>query len=219
MVTQEYDFSKCNCTVEETEMYLREIVESKYSVNASCIFEALEMAHHAHYGQLRCDGAPYIIHPMRVALLLVRYEKNIIAKVFIAALLHDTLEKTSLSKNEIGSRFGGYVLKLVEAVTRYHDTQSLAEKQVAKRQNWEAVMQDSHEVRIIKTFEDLDNMICWKAIPTENSCRKKFPRWLEEAREMYLPLAHVTNMQAYKIMQQEYAHYVEQGFADQPITH
>ena len=139
MVIHEYNFSNCGYTVEETGMYLRELVKSKYTVNASQIFEAFEMARHAHEGQLRCDNAPYIIHPMRVALMLVKYEKSVLSKVFIAALLHDTLEKTSLRKDEIESRFGGYVLKLVQDVTRYHDTQNLAEKQIAKRQNWEAV--------------------------------------------------------------------------------
>ena len=78
-------------------------------------------------------------------------------------------------------------------------------------------MQASHEVRAIKIFEDLDNMICWKTIPPKNPVQKKIPRWLEEAREMSLPLAHATNLQAYNIMQQEYKYYVAQDYAAQPI--
>jgi GTP pyrophosphokinase len=219
MITQEYDFARCDSTVEETEAYLHEIVKGKYDkANADVIFEALNMAHHAHDKQNRCNNIPYIVHPMRVALMIVKFEKSITSKVFIAALLHDTLEKTCLTNDEIEQTFGRYVLKLVQSITRRHETKSLEDKMLAKRQNWEEVIQASHEVRAIKTFEDLDNMICWKVIPEGSSCRKKFPRWLEEAREMSLPLAHVTNMRAYNLMHQEYAHYVEQGFADQPIT-
>src|SRR5205085_1163506 len=110
-------------------------------------------------------------------------------------------------------KFDKYVAKLVKSVTNHYETKSLEDKMLAKRQNWEEAMQASHEVRAIKTFEALDNMICWKVIPEGSLCRKKFPRWLEQAREMSLPLAHATNMQAYHLMRQEYVHYVEQGFA------
>jgi GTP pyrophosphokinase len=219
MVKHEYDFLNCDYTVEETEMYLREVAKSKYSdTNASQIFEALALAHHVHDTQVRCNNAPYIVHPMRVALMIVKFEKSITSKVFIAALLHDTLEKTCLTNDEIEHTFGRYVLKLVQTITRRHETKSLEDKMLAKRQNWEEVLQASHEVRAIKIFEDLDNMICWKVIPEGSPCIKKLPRWLEEAREMSLPLAHVTNMHAYNLMHQEYTQYVEQGFADQPIT-
>jgi hypothetical protein len=96
--------------------------------------------------------------------------------------------------------------------------QSLQEKIGAKWQNWLEVISSGHEARMIKTCEDLDNMICWKNIPEDSSSRKKIPRWLKEAKEMSLPLARVTNVQAYNLMCQEYAYYVERGFADQPIT-
>lgn len=219
MITQEYDFSLCNYTIEATEEFLRATVRSRYNeIDASQIFEALSLAYLAHDAQLRCDNVPFIIHPMRVALMLVKYDRSIISKVFIAALLHDTLEDTWLKSFEIEEKFGKYVAKLVQAVTRRHDTKNLQEKREAKLQHWQEIMQGSHEVRIIKTFEDLDNIICWKAIPQEGPDQKKIPRWLEETREMSLPLAHATNMQAHKLMQLEYSYYVKQGYGDQPIT-
>lgn len=219
MITQECDFFRLDYTVDDTEEYLHKIVGSKYSdADASKIFEALTLAYHAHERQRRADCLPFIIHPMRVALMLVHFDRNITSRVFTAALLHDTLEDTNLAAWEIEARFGKYVAKLVQAVTRRHDTENLEEKRLAKLQNWQEVMLASHEVRVIKTFEDLDNMICWKAIPKESPDRRKIPRWLEEAREMSLPLAHATNMDAYNLMQREYLYYVECGYSVQPIT-
>ncbi len=219
MSRQEYDFSDCNAAAGYTEEFLCDVVRCKYDeVYASRIFQALDLARGAHAGQFRCNDAPYIVHPMRVALMLMKFEKTTTAKVVIAALLHDTLEKTRLKNDDIEQAFDKYVAKLVRATTRNHDAQSLLEKRMAKLHNWQEIMVSSHEVRAIKTFEDLDNMICWKAIPAENSCKNKIPRWLEEAQEMSLPLAHATNMEAYLVMRQEYEYYVKQGFADQPIT-
>jgi len=220
MISSEYNFFHIDYTVEETEEYLRDVVSKKYNTaQAQRVFAALDLARHAHKDRCRCNNASYIVHPMRVALLLLSFDENAISKVIIAALLHDVLEKTDVKACVIEEQFGRYVLKLVQSVTRDHDDkQSCQEKTLAKRQCWLEAMSGSHEARLIKTCEDLDNMICWKAIPEDSLARGKMARWLMEAREMSLPLARVTNWQAYHLMRQEYDYYVERGFADQPIT-
>jgi len=219
MSRQEYDFSDCNATAEYTEECLCDVVRCKYDkLHATQILKALDLARGAHTKQYRCNDAPYIVHPMRVALMLMRFEKTTTAKVAVAALLHDAVEKTCLTNDDIEQAFDRYVAKLVRAITRNHDAQSLQEKRIVKLQKWQEIMVGSHEVRAIKTFEDLDNMICWKAIPEGSPCKNKIPRWLEEAQEMSLPLAHATSMEAYILMRQEYEYYVKQGFADRPIT-
>src|SRR5207247_912653 len=125
-----------------------------------------------------------------VALMLLNFAPDTISKVFIAALLHDTLEKTELAFLDIEDRFGRYVAKLVQILTRKHsDMQSSQQKTEAKRQNWLEVISSSHEARMIKICEDLDNMICWKNIPENKSSTNRLPRWLKEAKEMSLPLA------------------------------
>jgi guanosine-3',5'-bis(diphosphate) 3'-pyrophosphohydrolase len=116
MLEHTYDLLHYVYTVEETEEYLREIIKSKYNMSADPIIAALEMAKHAHDGQLRCDGLSYIIHPMRVALMLDIYERNITSKILISALLHDTIEKTCLTSAEIELEFGRYVTKLILSV-------------------------------------------------------------------------------------------------------
>jgi (p)ppGpp synthase/HD superfamily hydrolase len=173
------------------------------------------MSRCAHKDQFRCNDAPYFIHPMRVALMLLKFDKNTISKVFIAALLHDTVEKTTFTLGEIEESFGAYVAKLVQSVTRKHDErQSAQEKTEAKCQNWLEVMSGSHEVRMIKSCEDLDNIICWKSIPETAPCLNKVERWLIEAEKMSLPLARTTNSEVYNLMCQEYEYYVKHGFAN-----
>jgi len=215
MGENQYDIFCCDYTVEKTEEYLTTVVNEKYSQGqVGQILEALNMACCAHKGQCRCNSAPYIIHPMRVALMLLKFDKNTISKVFIAALLHDTVEKTDLTLSEIEGHFGAYVAKLVRSVTRKHDEkQSLQEKSEAKCQNWLEIISGSHEVRMIKICEDLDNMICWKSIPESAPCCKKVERWLIEAEKMSLPLARTTNSEVYNVMCQEYEYYVKHGFA------
>jgi (p)ppGpp synthase/HD superfamily hydrolase len=216
MNTQDYDFSRCDYTVDETEKYLYEVVKSKYgNINAPQIFDAYATARCAHAGQIRDNNSPYIIHPMRVALMLLKFDQDTISKVFIGALLHDIVEKTNIPLSEIEERFGSYVAELVRSVTRKHDErQSPQEKTEAKCQNWLEVISGSHEVRMIKVCEDLDNMICWKSIPENDPGWKKIPRWLSEAEKMSLPLARITNSEVYNVMRQEYKYYVEHGFAD-----
>src|SRR5579863_5304737 len=97
MIRQEYDLLRCNYTVEETETYLREVVNSQYAGNASRIFDALAVAKKAHMSQLRDDYVPFIFHPMRVALMLAKYDNSTTSKVIVAALLHDLLEKTTMT--------------------------------------------------------------------------------------------------------------------------
>ena len=216
MGENEYNILHCDYKVQKTEEYLRTIVKEKYTQeHVRQILEALNMAHCAHKDQLRCNGAPYIIHPMRVALMLLKFDQDTISKVLIGALLHDTVEKTHITLSEIEEQFGRYVAKLVRSVTRKHDErQSLQEKSEAKYQNWLEVITASHEVRMIKVCEDLDNMICWKSIPESDPGWKKIPRWLRETEKMSLRLAHITNSEVYNVMRQEYEYYVEHGFAD-----
>ena len=213
------DFYRSDYTLDDITDYLHEIVKNKYkNTDVLRIFEALDLARYAHRKQFRSDNVPFVIHPMRVALMLVHFDRNTTSKVFIAALLHDILEDTNVESSVIEEKFGKYVVKLVQSVTRLHKTEDLQKKQEAKRQNWEDIILGDHEVRAIKTCEDLDNMICWKTIPLQNPIQNKIPRWLKEAQEMSLPLAYATNLQVYKIMQQECLNYVAQNYGTQPIT-
>ncbi len=207
----EYNILTCDSRVDKTEEHLYKIVKEHYAQeHVRQIFEALDMARRAHKDQLRCNSDPYIIHPMRVALMLLKFDNNTISKVLIGALLHDTVEKTCITLSEIEEQFGRYVAKLVQFVTRNHDErQSPQEKTEAKYQNWLKVIASSHEVRMIKVCEDLDNIISWKSIPKSEPVWKKMQRWLVETETMSLPLAQVTNLEVHRVMRQEYEYYVK----------
>jgi guanosine-3',5'-bis(diphosphate) 3'-pyrophosphohydrolase len=215
------DFSRCDYNKEEIQMCLYDAIEQKYKHNADAlerIFQALALMQEIHGEQWRDGRVPFIIHPMRVALMLVKYEPDVTATVLMAALLHDILEYSDLSVQELEAEFGNYVTKLVVSITMRLNDGSRREKREARLRCWQSIMQSSHEVRLIKTFEVLDNMLYWRDIPGESPAGEMLPLWLEEVRELFLPLAHATNMQAYALMKQEYAHDVEQGFANQSIT-
>lgn len=203
----------------ETEGYLFEVVGSqKAHLEITKIIKALVFAKEAHKSQNTYNELPFIIHPMRVALMLVRFERNVTTDVFIAALLHDILENTCLTYVDIEDKFGRYVAKLIQAVSIPHDIKNLQEECEAKVKLWQKIMLNSHEVRAIKAFEDLDNVLCWRTIPNDSSERNKLPLWLKEAREMSLLLAHVTNLQAYKLMRQELMYYDSLGYSNQAFT-
>ncbi len=81
----------------------------------SLIEKAIRMAASAHEGQMRKDGPPYIIHPFAVALMLARHGFK--EEVIAAALVHDVLEDTAVTAEQMGEELGAEVLELVQAVS------------------------------------------------------------------------------------------------------
>ncbi len=142
------------------------------------ILKALSMAEEAHKKQIRDGHIPYIIHPIRSAILLVEKAKIKNSDLICALLLHDTLEDTDLTAQEIKEEMGDYILKLVRAVTRERpDDETEEEKIKNKEKNIEKISQSSEEVRLIKLCDRLDNRYSQDFIPEGHPSRKKFKRW------------------------------------------
>jgi guanosine-3',5'-bis(diphosphate) 3'-pyrophosphohydrolase len=80
------------------------------------ILRAFQVGARAHAGQERKSGEPYITHPVAVAGILA--EMGLDAETIIAAILHDTLEDTELSREDIAGEFGDVVAELVDGVTK-----------------------------------------------------------------------------------------------------
>jgi GTP pyrophosphokinase len=180
--------------------------------DARRIEKGLTTAERVHRGQVRGDGSPYIVHPVRTALLALQYESGCAADIVIACLLHDALEDTSLREADVATEFGDVVARYVVAVTRYRAAgETPHERYAGKIAKWRQIMKADQEVRVIKTFDYCDNVISWKFIRPEMPAYKKIPRWLREAQEMYLPLARITNEHAARLMQSEVEYYLAIG--------
>lgn len=207
-----YDFQE-NPPLAFTEQVFRSIINDKYNhEEAERIFLALELAKKYHQGQYRADGSPYAIHPIRVALLLLEYEKPT-PDILITTLLHDILEETSITETEIADTFGEPIITYVRAVTsRRSDNETPEDRKKRKLVKWQAIMSEKPEVRTVKVFDSLDNMICWKFIDPKSPKAKKISRWLMQARDMYLPLAKITNDEAYRLFLDELSFYLSKGY-------
>jgi len=208
-----YDFQE-NPDQVYTEAYLFHVITGHFAKNEVLrIKDGLQMAAKSHRNQLRSDGSPYIVHPMRVALLLLKYESTTTSDIFIAALLHDALEDSALTEEEVEKSLGEKVAYLVSQVTRYRPLNETHEqRKKSKLKKWHSIMNSKHESRLIKAYDYLDNMISWKFIPNEHPHIKKIPRWLMEAETMYLPLAEKTSQIAYDLIKKEMEYYLRKGY-------
>lgn len=116
------------------------------------IRDAFRLAEEAHRPQKRKSGQPYILHPLAVALIVVEEMRQKNAEIVAAALLHDVVEDTEVSIEEIRSRFGNDVAKLVAAVTKPN------KQQVDNFQHILGSVNDDMRVLILKLSDRLHNM-------------------------------------------------------------
>ncbi len=149
----------------------------------SLVEEAFAVAQKAHEGQERKSGEPYITHPLRVADTLAGLGLG--AEVVAAALLHDVLEESDVTAEDLKKMFGEEVTFLVSSVTKLKDVDFIGEEELAEnfRKMVLATAQDIRVV-IIKLADVLHNMQTLDALPQE---RKK--RYAREVLEVYAPLA------------------------------
>ena len=104
-------------TPEEGLAKLTEIIGKSYTEEEIAnVKKAYELAAKVHEGQKRLSGEPYIMHPLSVALILARLGMDDAS--IIAAMLHDTVEDTDLTNDEIKKEFGDTVAELVDGVTK-----------------------------------------------------------------------------------------------------
>lgn len=155
--------------------------------------EAYQVAKTAHSGQTR-DGkdTPYIVHPLRMIILMhEKYGINDL-DLLIATLLHDAIEDSDMTFEEVAEDFGDVVDDYVRQLTRPRvpdeDNRPNA-KYEAKKAKFEKQMNAVEPVRILKTVDLIDNMRSWIFIEDGTKLAQKFPRWMHEANLFYVPLA------------------------------
>ena len=164
------------------------------SANFQQIRQAYELAREMHGTQMRKDGSPFITHPLAVAQIVAE-ELHLDSESIIAALLHDTIEDTSATHEQIAKMFSPTVADLVEGVsklTRVHYT-SKEEEQMENLRKMLMAMSKDIRVILIKISDRLHNMRTMEYQTPEKQKQKSF-----ETMEIYAPIAHRLGMQKMK---------------------
>ncbi len=166
------------------------------STDLSKIQEAYLMAEKAHEGQLRQSGEPYIIHPLNVAIILAQLELDL--ETIEAGLLHDVVEDTSVSLDDIRSSFGEEVAELVDGVTKLKQLKyRTTDKQEIQAENYRKMflaMAKDIRVILIKLADRLHNM---RTLEYKEPAKQK-----EKAREtldIYAPIAERLGISKIKV--------------------
>lgn len=169
-------------SVERLRLAYRSYAENQ---DTSFLDKAIAFSREAHKEQKRATGEPYIIHPLAVAELLTELEMD--QQSLCAALLHDTVEDTDHTKEDIVEAFGQDVADIVDGVTKL-DKMSFHSKEELQAENFRkmflAMAQDVRVV-IIKLADRLHNMRTMKHLPPHKQESKS-----RETLEIYAPLAH-----------------------------
>ncbi|HEY6674778.1 MAG TPA: HD domain-containing protein, partial [Rubrobacteraceae bacterium] len=149
------------------------------------IADAYNAAHAAHRGQVRKSGEPFVYHPLATADVLA--ELRLDPTTIAAALLHDVLEDTKMTKEELAERFGDEVVEIVDGVTKLKRLPSgnLEEAQAESLRKMIVAMSRDVRVIIIKLADRLHNMRTVAYLKRETQFKKA-----TETLEIYAPLAH-----------------------------
>jgi guanosine-3',5'-bis(diphosphate) 3'-pyrophosphohydrolase len=181
---------------EQVESLIEKVRDYAPDADTSRLVEAYLFAEERHHGQTRRSGEPYITHPLAVAHILADLQMGV--NTVIAGLLHDVLEDTATTPEELEQRFGTTVRQLVEGVTKLHHSErkmeifneasrrrmSIAKSADNLRKLLVAVAEDLR-VMVIKLADRLHNMQTLDSMP-----REKQVQIAAETLQVYAPLAH-----------------------------
>jgi GTP diphosphokinase / guanosine-3',5'-bis(diphosphate) 3'-diphosphatase len=150
---------------------------------------AYELSLQHHSGQQRASGEPYLVHPLEVAILLA--EMKLDTTAIAAGLLHDSIEDTTLTIEELKQQFGEQVAHIVEGVTKISkiDFASREEAQAENVRKMMLAMVDDIRVVMIKLADRLHNMRTLQHLSPERQ-----QKIAKETLEIYAPLAHRLGM-------------------------
>lgn len=148
------------------------------------IISAYQFADKCHEGQVRQSGDPYITHPLAVANILA--DMHLDHESLMAALLHDVIEDTDVSKGELSKRFSSTVADLVDGVSKLSEIEftSKAEQQAENFQKMTLAMAKDIRVMLVKLADRLHNMRTLKVLSPAK--RRRIAR---ETLEIYAPIA------------------------------
>ena len=155
------------------------------------VWAAYRFSAAAHEGQMRKSGEPYITHPVAVAGILA--ELHLDTPTLIAALLHDVVEDTGVTKQQVGAQFGKQVAELVDGLSKLDkiEFQSATEAQAENFRKMLLAMSQDVRVILVKLADRLHNMQTLEAMNPEK--RRRISR---ETLEIYAPIANRLGLNA-----------------------
>ncbi|MGM0548315.1 MAG: RelA/SpoT family protein [Bacillota bacterium] len=161
--------------------------------NLDLVKKAYSYAEKAHKEQYRVSGEPFVEHPLGVSIILAELELDIVS--IVSSLLHDVVEDTSVSSQEIEKEFGAEVAHIVDGVTKLTRMQfkTKADQQAESLRKMFVAMAEDIRVVLIKLADRLHNMRTLNYLKKEK--RKEKSR---ETIEIYAPLAHRLGMSKIK---------------------
>lgn len=191
-----------NRTFDELKQY---IIESERPVDIEKVEQAYDIAEKAHAEQRRASGEPYIIHPIEVAFILV--DLGMDTDCICAGLLHDVVEDTDITLDEVKKRFGADVANLVDGVTKLGKVplSTKEEQQAENVRKMLLAMAEDVRVIIVKLADRLHNMRTLMHRPDYKQRETAL-----ETMEVYAPIAHRLGIRAVKEELEDLAlHYLD----------
>lgn len=173
------------------EPVLRALRQNHPKGDLSLVERAYVTAERAHRGQKRRSGDPYITHPVAVTTILA--EMGMTPPTLAAALLHDTVEDTDYSLEQLRTEYGEEIAMLVDGVTKLDKVKFGDAAQAETVRKMVVAMSRDIRVLVIKLADRLHNARTWKFVPAASAARKA-----RETLEIYAPLAHRLGMNTIK---------------------
>lgn len=166
---------------------------ASWTASTATLKKAYEFAKKAHSGQFRSSGEPYVTHLTAVADLLKQLNAD--EETLVAALLHDTVEDTPITYEDLKKEFGATVAKLVEGVTKVQKIEQTMDKRERSMQSIRKIFRTmGKDIRVIfiKLADRLHNMLTLDAVSQE-----KQVRIARETLDIYCPLADLLGIRSW----------------------
>ncbi|MGN0614076.1 MAG: RelA/SpoT family protein [Porcipelethomonas sp.] len=196
------------------DMIIQKILTDDKQYDLSKIITAYEFAAKAHEGQKRSSGQPYIIHPLAVSYILL--ELGMDTDTICSAMLHDVVEDTPVTLEEVQKRFGHDVAMLVDGVTKLNKVPMFNKEEQQAENVRKMLLAMSQDIRviIIKLADRLHNMRTLKFRPGV-----KQRNTAHETMNIYAPIAHRLGMRGIKEELEDLSFHYLDPFAYSEIEH